>query len=93
MSLAGKTIIKTNIQAFRSVSEANARSFSDRIDASRKLDAWKASGKTKSVWLSKKRRPLSDVMKEFRELYRPRTYFSMFRQGDDSFEVFFQDTE
>ena len=93
MSLSGKTIVKTNVSAFRPACERYAKSFSDRMDASRQLRAWKESGKTKSVWLSKKRRPLAEVMKEFRELYAPRTYFTTFQEGDDSFEVFFQDTD
>jgi hypothetical protein len=43
----------------------------------------------KRIWLSRKRQSLTAAIKEFKELYGPKNYFSQFMDGDDSFEMFY----
>lgn len=45
----------------------------------------------KKVWLSRKRKSTTAALKEFKDLYAPKNFYSMFEEFDDVFEMFYME--
>ena len=67
----------------------NGSSFTKQMEIRNAITAFCEQPGIKKVWLSRKRKSTTAAIKEFKDLYAPKNYFSQFMDGDDSFEVFY----
>ena len=67
----------------------NGSSFNKQIEIRKAITAFCEQPGIKKVWLSRKRKSTAAAIKEFKDLYGPKNYFSQFMDGDDVFEVFY----
>ena len=80
-----------NIKGIGAHTEYNGMNFVQRIPMERKIRDWM--GSAKSVHISMKRRTSAAAIREFKDLYKPESYYCAFHDEpnyrDDSFEVFY----
>ena len=67
----------------------NGSSFNKQMEIRKAITAFCEQPGIKKVWLSRKRKSTTAAIKEFKDIYVPKNYFSQFMDGDDSFEVFY----
>ena len=67
----------------------NGSSFNKQMEIRNAITAFCEQPGIKKVWLSRKRKSTTAAIKEFKDLYSPKNYFSQFMDADDSFEVFY----
>jgi len=67
--------------------------FTDLVEFRRKLKSWKEDPATKSTWFSQKGRTQAAAIREFKDLYQPIEFYAEFGKNDDSFEIFFRETQ
>lgn len=67
----------------------NGSGFAKQLEIRKQIKTFCEQPDIKSAWLNRKRISTSAAMKEFKELYSPKHFFSMFDEGDDSFQVFY----
>lgn len=63
--------------------------FTKQLEIRKQVKAFCEQPGIKTVWLSRKRISTTKAMKEFKDLYDPKNFYSMFGEGDDSFEMFY----
>ena len=88
------TKIKHNIKGLPKQAELKSMTFGRYIDEAKKIKAFIADEKTKSVGLSIKRQSVAKAFAEFKDLYEPAVFFARFHNGknikDDVFTVYYQ---
>ena len=67
----------------------NGSGFTKQMEIRKAITAFCEQPGIKKVWLSRKRKSTTAAIKEFKDLYSPKNYFSQFMDADDSFEVFY----
>ena len=67
----------------------NGSGFTKQLEIRKAITAFCEQPGIKKIWLSRKRKSTAAAMKEFKDLYGPKNYFSQFMDGDDVFEVFY----
>lgn len=63
--------------------------FTKQLEIRKQIKAFCEQPGIKTTWLSRKRKSTSKSLKEFKDCNSPKHFFSMFDDGDDSFEVFY----
>lgn len=89
MSSMNPRITKTNIKKFKPLCN-ESMPFGRKIDLFRDLKAWKQDPATKKTWASQKRQSLAKAIKEIRDLYSAKEYYTELGENDDTFEVFYR---
>jgi len=67
----------------------NGSGFSKQLDIRKEIKVFCEQPGIKRVWLSRKRKSTTAALCEFKNIYKPKNYFSQFMDGDDSFEMFY----
>lgn len=67
----------------------NGSGFAKQLEIRKQIKTFCEQPGIKTTWLSRKRISTSKSLKEFKEFNSPKHFFSMFDEGDDSFQVFY----
>jgi len=67
----------------------NGSGFAKQLEIRKQIKTFCEQPDIKSAWLSRKRISTSKSLKEFKDCNSPKHFFSMFDEGDDSFQVFY----
>ncbi len=67
----------------------NGSGFAKQLEIRKQIKTFCEQPDIKSAWLSRKRISTSKSLKEFKACNSPKHFFSMFDEGDDSFQVFY----
>lgn len=65
--------------------------FTKQLEIRKQIKAFCEQPGIKKVWLSRKRKSTTAALKEFKDLYAPKNFYSMFEEFDDVFEMFYME--
>ncbi len=69
----------------------NGSGFTKQLEIRKAITAFCEQPGIKKVWLSRKRKSTTAALKEFKDLYAPKNFYSMFEEFDDVFEMFYME--
>lgn len=90
MNFMNPRVIKTNIKAFKELEYQSDSGFGRRIPVYKQLKEWRSDSRTRSTYISQKRKSLATTLREFKDLYEVDEFFAEFGKNDDTFEVFYR---